>query len=103
MIIDINGYGDIDTDKRYDISTKYPYVLPPILPQMKISAVIYDWHVASKLTDVLSEYSRIKQMDPTLPPINKLNFIVLKDVEFNEVILADYYIEDITIDMNSGS
>ena len=103
MKIDIGVYPDIDTEKEYVVTTKYPYVLPPILKGMKPVAMIYDWHIATKHHDVLSEYFRLKQMDSTIPPIEKLVFIIFKDSEFKETILADYYIEDITDDMNSGS
>lgn len=103
MIVDIGYYPNIDTEKEYIVTTKYPYVLKPILKGIKVSAMIYDWHIATKLHDVLSEYSRLKQIDPTIPPIDELTFVVFKDVEFKEIVLADYYIEDITEDINSGS
>jgi hypothetical protein len=99
--ITIGEYTDLDVSKKYIITSKYPYVLKPIYKDLTISAVIYNWRIASKFADVLSMYSRLKQMDPTIPAIDSLVFIVFKDNDFNEVILADYWIEDITMDIDS--
>mgnify|MGYP003592155373 CR=1 FL=1 len=103
MKINIGKYTDIDTNKKYTITTKYPYVLPAILADIVIASIVFKWHLASKQKDILSEYTRLVQMDPTIPPIDDLVFITLEDKDGNNHIIADYYIEDITEDMNIGS
>ena len=103
MKINIGKYTDIDTSKKYTITTKYPYVLPALLVDMVIAGIVFKWHLASKQKDILSEYTRLKQMDPTIPLIDDLVFITLEDKDGNNYIIADYYIEDITEDMNIGS
>ena len=100
MKINIGKYTDIDTNKKYTITTKYPYVLPALLVDMVIASIVFKWHLASKQKDILSEYTRLKQMDPTIPPIDDLVFITLEYKYGNNHIIADYYIEYITEDMN---
>ena len=103
MKVNIADYTNIDTNKKYTITTKYPYVLPAMLVDVVIASIVFKWHLASKQKDILSEYTRLKQMDSTIPPIDDLVFITLEDKNGINHVIADYYIEDITEDMNSGS
>lgn len=99
--IDIGEYTNLDISKKYIITSKYPYILKPIYKDLVISAVIYNWRIAARFQDVLSTHTRLRQMDPTLPDIEGLVFIVFRDKDYNEVILADYWIEDITLDVDN--
>lgn len=82
----------INTDKKYVIATKYPYVLPAIIDDAKIGCICYNWRMATVFGDVLTTYTKLKQMDPTIPLIDDLVWLILED----RTILADYFIEDIT-------
>ena len=94
---------DLEKDKLYTITTKYPYVLNAIIEEVKLVAVVYNWRILpAKIGDVLTEYTRIKQMDNTLPPIDDMVFYILQKQDSSKklYVIAKDYIEDST-DFNS--
>lgn len=94
---------DLEKDKLYTVTTKYPYELDAIITEVKLVAIVYNWRILpAKIGDVLSVYTRLKQMDSTLPPIDEMEFYILQKQDSSKdlIVLAKDYIEDST-DFNS--
>ena len=85
----------VEKNKKYIMTTKYPYELDAILDNVVVSGIIYDYRVASSFNDVISEYSRIKQMNPNIPIIDELEYLILTNEDGNRILMATAYIEDI--------
>lgn len=87
---------NIKKDTLYMMTTKYPYELDAIIDKVKVSGIIYDYRVATTYGgDVISEYTRIKQMNPSIPPLNELEFLILTKEDGDRLVIASIYIEDI--------
>jgi hypothetical protein len=85
----------VEKNKKYIMTTKYPYELDAILDDVVVSGVIYDYRVASTFSDVISEHTRIKQMNPSIPPVEELEFLILTKEDDSRLVVATIYIEDI--------
>lgn len=85
----------IKKNTAYMMTTKYPYELEAIIDRVVLSAVIYDYRLACYYSDVISEYTRIKQMNPSIPVIDDLEFLVLTRDDNTRLVLASIYIEDV--------
>lgn len=85
----------VEKNKKYIMTTKYPYELDAILDNVVVSGIIYDYRVASSFNDVISEYSRIKQMNPNIPIIDELEYLILTNEDGSRILVATAYIEDI--------
>ncbi len=85
----------VEKNKKYIMTTKYPYELDAILDNVVLSGIIYDYRVASSFNDVISEYSRIKQMNPNIPIIDELEYLILPNEDGSRILVATAYIEDI--------
>ena len=85
----------VEKNKKYIMTTKYPYELDAILDNVVVSGIIYDYRVASSFNDVISEYSRIKQMNPNIPIIDELEYLILTNEDGSRILVASAYIEDI--------
>lgn len=85
----------VEKNKKYIMTTKYPYELDAILDNVVLSGIIYDYRVASSFNDVISEYSRIKQMNPNIPIIDELEYLILTNEDGSRILVATAYIEDI--------
>lgn len=80
---------------RFVLTTKYPYELTAVITNVAVIAIINDWRVAAKFEDVATEYARLKQIDSSLPSIDDLTYLMVKNIEDGVVnIIADAYIED---------
>lgn len=87
---------NIKKDTLYMMTTKYPYELDAIIDKVKVSGIIYDYRVATTYGgDVISEYTRIKQMNPSIPPLDELEFLILTKEDGDRLVIASIYIEDI--------
>lgn len=85
----------VEKNKKYIMTTKYPYELDAIIDNVVVSGIIYDYRVASSFNDVISEYSRIKQMNPNIPIIDELEYLILTNEDGSRILIATAYIEDI--------
>lgn len=85
----------VEKNKKYIMTTKYPYELDAIIDNVVVSGIIYDYRVASSFNDVISEYSRIKQMNPNIPIIDELEYLILTNEDGSRILVATAYIEDI--------
>lgn len=85
----------VEKNKTYIMTTKYPYELDAIIDNVTVSGIVYDYRVASSFSDVISEYSRIKQMNPNIPTLEDLEFLILTKDDDSRLIMATAYIEDI--------
>lgn len=86
---------NVEKNKKYIMTTKYPYELDAIIDNVVVSGIIYDYRVASSFNDVISEYSRIKQMNPNIPIIDELEYLILTNEDGSRILVATAYIEDI--------
>lgn len=87
---------NIKKDTLYMMTTKYSYELDAIIDKVKVSGIIYDYRVATTYGgDVISEYTRIKQMNPSIPPLDELEFLILTKEDGDRLVIASIYIEDI--------
>lgn len=87
---------NIVKNKKYLMTTKYPYELDAIIENVVLSGIIYDYRVAATYgSDVISEYARIKQMNHNLPILEDLEFLILTKEDGTRLIVASIYIEDI--------
>ncbi len=88
---------EIEKGTAYTVANKYPYELGALYENVELVAIIYDYKVAAKFNDVLSRHARISQMNPSIPKVDELVFLLFRKKENNELILTAYdYIEDIT-------
>ncbi len=85
----------VEKNKKYIMTTKYPYELDAIIDDVVVSGVIYDYRVASSFSDVISEYTRIKQMNPSIPILDDLEYLILTKEDGSRLVIATVYIEDI--------
>lgn len=84
----------VEKNKLYMMTTKYPYELDAIIERVEVSGIIYDYRVASSFNDVISEHSRIKQMNPNIPVLEELEFLILTKEDGSRLLVATVYIED---------
>lgn len=95
MIIDKELLSYYSKKDRFVLTTKYPYELTAVITNVAVLAIINDWRVAAKFHDVATEYMRLTQIDSSLPPLDDLIYIMVKNIEDGTVhIIADAYIED---------
>lgn len=86
---------NVKKNVSYMMTTKYPYELDAIIENVEVSGVIYDYRVAATFSDVISEYTRIKQMNPSIPIIDDLEFLILTKEDGSRLVMATEYIEDV--------
>lgn len=80
---------------NFVLTTKYPYELEAIINCATVVAIVNDWRLAAKFHDVLTEYTRLKQMDNSIPPIEELIYLVFYCMDTDtQYVIADAYIED---------
>lgn len=98
MNIQNNRLDFFSKHNKFVLTTRFPYELEAVITNVSVIAIITDWRIAAKFKDVLTEHIRIKQMDATIPDIDDLTFLMVKD-EANalEYIIADAYIEDLYV------
>lgn len=86
----------VKKDTLYIMTTKYPYELDAIIDNVKVSGILYDYRVAATYGgDVISEHSRIKQMNPNIPALDELEFLILTKEDSGRLVVATAYIEDV--------
>lgn len=91
---------DIEPKKTYIMTTKYPYELEAVMDNVTVKGIIYDWRIASKFHDVMSEYTRLKQMDNTIPDIENISYYVLENINSVDgsnklYVMGNAYLEDV--------
>ena len=93
---------NIEPKKTYIMATKYAYELEAVMDDVTVVGIIYDWRVASKFHDVLSEHTRLQQMDGGIPPIDDIVFYILESISTidgtkKHIVIGDAYLEDVVL------
>lgn len=86
---------ELQHDKTYTMTTKYPYELDALITSVKVVGILYDYNIASIIDDVVCRHIRINQINSNVKRLEELKFLVLRTKENNIIVMADDYIEDI--------
>ena len=86
----------MEPNKKYDITTKYPFILGGNISGLSVIAVVYDYRLLTNIIDLPTRHARLLSMDNTLPDLLDIDlFYVFRDPDGELLVMPMEYIADV--------